>query len=326
MEGFESTGSVESTTESVTTSSPASSTPAIQSVASTPSASPATSASAQTTGAPVAPSAYTPNYKYKVMDKEHEIPEFLRGAITDTEKEKQIKELYEKAMGLDVVKPKYQTVKQQYDRVIQEKQNQDKSIEVLGSFVQKNDLDSFFKALKIPEEQVFEFVQQRLQYRELAPEQRRQIDMQRSEQQRMEHLEMQHQQLQERYFNDTVQARTYQLDTALEKPEVREIAEAFDARVGTSGAFKTEVIKRGQLAHYTTGADIPVAQAVTEVLSMYRPLMGSAASGQQMGASAMGAKNAPPAPPVIPNITGRQTSPAKRVPKSLDELRALAKA
>ncbi len=312
-----------------TTSAAPSEAPATQS---TGSVSPSTetasiSGASSTTGtpAPVVPAPYAANYKFKVMDKEHEIPEFLRSAIKDADTEKQLRELHEKAYGLDVVKPKYQSVKSQYDQVAKEKAAQDRSLATLGKFVENNDFDSFFKALKISEEQVLQYALERLNYRQLTPEQRMQFDAQTNERQRLTHLEMQNQMLQEQFMNESVQTRTIQLENSLAKPEIKGIAEMFDARVGKQGAFRSEVIKRGQYAHYTTGADISVEQAVSEVMQTFSPLLQGAASAPQVAAQT-GAVAPPAAPPVIPNVAGRATSPAKRVVKSLAEMRELSKA
>ena len=51
------------------------------------------------------------------MDKEHEVPEFLRGVVKDAATEKQVRELVEKAIGLDYVKPKLEQTRQQLNTV-----------------------------------------------------------------------------------------------------------------------------------------------------------------------------------------------------------------
>ena len=64
---------------------------------------PAVEGAAQSTGATTGvqadstETAYNPNYKFSVMDKEHEIDEWLRPVIKDAEMEKKVKDLYTKA-------------------------------------------------------------------------------------------------------------------------------------------------------------------------------------------------------------------------------------
>ena len=97
------------------------------------------------------------------------------------------------------------------------------------------------------------------------------------------------------------------------------------------GAFRNEVIKRGQLyAH--NGIDKPVSEVVKEVLllaghaapqanGIQQTVDNSAGNGGQAPQQQIPAQK----PPVIPNVGGQGTSPAKRVVRSLDEIRALAK-
>lgn len=325
-------------TESTTTSSAASGASTASAGASTsPQSTQTTQGTQSQTAAPgqestpgtVVPPAFTPNFKFKVMDKEHEIPEFLRGAIKDADTEKQLRELHEKAFGLDVVKPKYQSLKGQYDKIMADKESQDRSITILGKMIQNNDLDSFFKALKISEDQVLQYALERVRYREMPIEQRMQFDAQANERQRLMQLEMQNQQLQEQYMNESVQARTIQLDMGLANPLVKQAVDAFDAAVGKPGAFRAEVIKRGQYANFTTGADIPVDQAISEVMQIVGPFVKAQAPASAVAPGAAPAAGATPPtqqPPVIPNVSGRATSPAKRVAKSVDDLREMARA
>lgn len=273
--------------------------------------------------APAAP-AFTPNFKFKVMDKEHEIPEFLRGVVKDVDTQKKLIELHEKAYGLDAVKGKYQSTKQQFESLMSEKKAQDAGLATLGQYLEKNDLDSFFKALKISEEQVLQYALDRVNYRELPIEKRMQHDAQLSERQRTYQLEQQYQQLQQQFQQESVQARTFQLDSALARPDVKTVADAFDAKVGKPGAFKAEVIKRGQYANFTTGADISADQAVSEVLGMFSPFVQQAtqAPAQAATQSTSGAQSAPP---VIPNVTGRGTSPVRKAVKSIADLEQRAR-
>jgi hypothetical protein len=62
------------------------------------------------------PPVYTPNTKFKVMDKEHEFDAWLAPHIKDAETEKKAKELYEKAYGLDYVKPKYEASQKELEQ------------------------------------------------------------------------------------------------------------------------------------------------------------------------------------------------------------------
>lgn len=272
--------------------------------------------------------AFVPNYKFKVLDKEHEIPEFLRSAMKDGASEKQLRELHEKAFGLDIVKPRYQETKKKLDEVQGKFEQQSQGIARLGGYLQKNDFASFIKELNIPEDLILRYALERVQYREMPLEQRLQVDAQMQERERLNQLETQSQTFEQRYYAEATQNRALQLDQGLAKPEVKTIADAFDARAGKPGAFRSEVINRGMLAFHTTGADIPVEQAMNEVLALARGIVPS--GGQPVDnvhalPSAQGGQTAPVQPPIIPNVQGRGASPTKRVISSLADLRQRAK-
>lgn len=274
------------------------------------------------TDAPLTP-AYTPNIKFKVLDKEHEIPEFLRPVMKDAQTEKQLKELHEKAFGLDVVKPKYQETKKQLDDVKGRFEQQTQGITRLGGYIKKNDLASFFKELNISEDQVLRYALERVEYRQLPIEQRMAVDAQMQEREKLTEFESKAQDFEQSYYAESTKNRSLQLDHGLAKPEVKTTAEAFDAQVGNPGAFRDEVIKRGLLAFHTTGADISVDQAMSEVLALARAVV--PAGGTPAAAApglAQGATPAPVQPPIIPNVAGRGASPAKRVVTSIADLRA----
>jgi len=119
---------------------------------------------------------FQPNYHYKVLDKEHEIPEFLRGTIKDEETQKQVKELFEKAGGLDHIKSKYNELESTQNTLVSENAQYKQAVDELRSTYQRNDFDGLFKQLQIDENKVLQWVLDKAQYNEMAPEQRQQID------------------------------------------------------------------------------------------------------------------------------------------------------
>jgi hypothetical protein len=242
----------------------------------------------------------------------------LRGAIKDAETEKKVKELYEKAYGLDLVKPRFHETREKY-------QTLESSVKAVMTAKEK-DLDKFFKLVDLPEEKLLKYVWDKLQYQQLPDDQRQLIERERTAREQAEALEQKYQQAQEMLAHQTVQARTVELRSVLSRPEITTVAQAFDARVGQPGAFEAEVIKRGQLAYYTTGQDIPADQAVQEVLS----ILGHQAQAPQAQATPaqppqQQAPQAREKPPVIPAVSGRTTSPAFKAPESIEDLKRLAR-
>jgi hypothetical protein len=283
----------------------------------------------------VVPPVYTPNFKFKVLDKEHEIDPLFQQLIKDADTEKKIKELHEKAFGLDSVKVDRQMLKEKiekhYEPLVQKHQGMIKSIAQIDKMVETGDYDNFFSALEIPEQKILEWAVKKAQLMSLTPQEQAAYNQQVQERNQLYQLQHQNAETQEQLFQMQVQARTAQLSQELSKPEILNAVTAFDTRAGMQGAFQNEVIKRGQF-YALQGKDISVEQAVKEVLALVGHVVQPGAGSQQpVGNGAGQGGQAPqqqtPAqkPPVIPNVGGQGTSPAKRVVRSLDDIRALAK-
>jgi len=290
------------------------------------------SADGQTDAGTQAPAStpYTPSYKFKVMDKEHEIPEFLRPAITSAEHEKQLKELYEKAFGLDEVKAgrekvrgEYQSFKQQVEPVMKTVQEASKLYQgALQAFEQGNVRGGVFKAeeafkqLGISDKFLQNYVFQKLQLEDLPAHLK--ADYNRQRELELQYAQMQQQmQEQQTYFQQmAVQTRTAELQQATSRPEVASIIQAFDQRNGP-GSFHQEVITRGQMYWQMYQQDVPADQLVQEIINKYGLQAPPAAQPQ--------ASTAPKEVPVIPIVKSGSGSPAGRQFKSLDDIKAYRK-
>jgi len=277
------------------------------------------------------PPAWTPNYKYKVYDQEKEFHKAFHGIIKDADTEKMIRELYEKADGLDTVKPRFHKVREEYNALKDEYTQVQQTISGLGEMIKKGDLDNFFSAIELNPRKVFQWVLDKLNYNQLPPEQRQMIEAKKQAEQQAQMYEMQNSQLQNQYQQALVQSRTIELDTALMQPNIKAIADSYDARLGKPGAFKEQVINQGKLAWYSQGKDIPVMEALSAVADMASKFIQTGqANGiaPQVNGDATGqvqaGQQARQAPPVIPNVAGKSSSPARKMVKSVDELRALA--
>jgi predicted nucleic acid-binding Zn-ribbon protein len=282
-----------------------------------------------------APAPYTPNFKFKVMDKEHEIDEFVRAAIKDADTEKKIKEIYEKAYGLDVLKPRYQGLREKYQTSTQEVESFKKSIGELREHYQRGDLDSFFQTLNVPQEKILQWVLDKANYEQLPPDQRQILDAKRAAEQQAYSLGKEKQQLMQQHEEVLLQARAQSLQVALERPDVSEFAKSFEERAGKPGSFVEEIIAHGERTYYASQGkiDLTPEQAIKEVMDRWAPFV----SQQPMqppiipanpgpGAAPQAQRAAPAAPKAttIPNVSGRQTTAvSKAKPKSIDDLKKL---
>jgi hypothetical protein len=265
---------------------------------------------------------YEPNYHFKVRDEERSFDEWMQPFIKDSETESRVRELYEKAHGLEYVKNDRQYLRDQLQQTSDELGQFNTVKEELarvGQYIKSNDLESFFQQFNLSDEQIYQYAVNKLQMQE-NPEQKAAYDQQRETQARQWDLESQNRNYQTQLENLAVQQRSFELDSVLNRPEVSTVAQDFDARMGRQGAFRDEIINRGQLYFHTTGQDVSAERVVTDVMNLLGSTPGQQAqvATPQQGAAAHQAK-----PPVIPNIRGQGTSPVKKIPRSIADLRQL---
>jgi hypothetical protein len=269
--------------------------------------------------------AYTPNYGYKYVSPEGddvsgELPDIFKPLVKDADTEKMLRDLHEKSSSLDFIKSGRARAQQEREAAVGELNELKAGLGELRQYVESKDLESFFGALQIPEQLVLEYALAKAQYAQMSPEQRASYDAQVNHNKRMVELERQNRQLQEQYSNATTQAREVELDMVLGRPDVSQVAQAFDMRVGRQGAFKAEVIRRGQHYALTANQDVPAEAVVGELLGLYSPLVAQAA---QPVATVPGMVQASKKP-VIPNIAGKGASPVKAAVRSIADLRRRA--
>lgn len=292
----------------------------------------ATSSGTGQSGAGDGAPAYTPNYKYKALKEEKEIPEWARGIVTSADSEKQVRELFERADGLDPVKQHRDILvnenKQFREHVLPFYQEAQQALD----HARKGDLDSFFQTVGLSEAAILKYALHRIQLRDkpealAAHDQARELRLQNAT------LQQQVEAANQQYTQYAVQQKSNELESTLSKPEISEAVQAFDARMGKPGAFRAEVIRRAQAAYAATQQDPTAEEAVGEMLRLIG-WQGGGTSGQPpaqngqnagtadggtFGASGAGAK------PTLPSIRGKGGSPAKKVPRSVEDLRKLGR-
>jgi hypothetical protein len=328
--------------DSVPASTASSSTPnAFSQSESTPAAGDTTpSEGADQSADPSAPAAYTPNYKFRANDQEQEIPAALRAAIKDADTEKQVREIMEKAMGLEPVKGRLQETRTKLQETESRVKAYESSVGELKELYKHGDFDTFFQRLNIPETKILQWLVDKINYQELPPEQRNVLDARKQAEQQARQLEKQNAQLQSQYSEQVASATGLQLQMILGKPEVKSFADSFDSRAGKPGAFYDKVCEIGETA-YALRKDAqgrPVIltpdQAVKEAMDFYgkflptgqqAPAPTPGATAEQVPVSGQQAPHKSKEPPVIPNVSGKTTSPTKNRPKSIADLEKLYK-
>lgn len=294
--------------------------------------------------APAAP-AYKPRDKFKVrvfnpekvdelVQKEESVPEFLKPLMKDAESEKQVMDLLERAYGIDSVKGERAHVKKERDHFRNEFTKIQGSVAELRTIYQRGDLDLFLDKLSIPHERMLQWALDKVNYSQLPPEQQRVIDERRDAQRKAYAAEQRMGTYEAQLYEQQRQAKSMLLDAGLARPEVSTFAAAFDAKVGKPGAFRLEVAAVGEQAwNQSEGkVDLTPEQAIEQAMTKWKPFIGeaqaaqaptAAAAGSQSGAGTKPTTTAKPA--VIPNVQGRPSSPMKSKPRSIEDLKKLAK-
>jgi len=272
-----------------------------------------------------AESAWTPNFKFTVKDKALEFDDFIKPIVKNKELETKIREMYEKAYGIDEVKSVRDTFKTQAEEWKGKYGQVEQSLQTLGGYVKKGDFRTFFQALNIPKDKIIQYAIEELKYQDLPADQRAALEQQRQSQAEFEQAQQQNQMLQTQMQQMAVQQATFELDQALNRPDAVQVAQAYDARAGKLGAFKAEVIRRGQYYEAVHKISPPASQLVAEVLN----LVGVQAQAQQGSqATSIGTPSqvvqAQKDKPVIPAFQGGGAkSPAAKIPTSIDDLRKM---
>ncbi len=264
---------------------------------------------------------WTPSYKVKAYDKEHEIPENFRPFINQ-ENEKDFKDIFEKAFALETIKGKYQKTKEIYEKVNNDYTTVSKELGKPSKYIQNGDFDSYFSYLGIDDAALQKWMYQKLTISELSPEQQALYHKNQEALKKQYELEQQNSELkvQADEYNQikTEQAiakRSQELDTELARPDIASISRNFDSKAGKQGAFREEVINRASFLVQQSGKDISAKDAVAEVLRLVA--WDKQITGDKVLPTKAGDK------PTLPSLQGKASSPVAQKIKSLDDLRKL---
>lgn len=272
---------------------------------------------------------YTPNFKFKVMDKEHEIPESFRSIIKDADSEKAAREIFEKAFGLDHVKADRDTIRGKFNEYRQANEPflqtyntaRDFYTRAIAAERQGNNrqamhlMQEAFGTLGLTDQVLQKYVYHRLNHKDLSPEQQKDYNDYRELERQAWTSQQQLAQYQDQLRQLSVQTRTNELNQVLSQPGIAEHVQSFDQRNGP-GAFINEVVMRGQYYAQAMGEDKSADAIVKELLTKYG--MSQSQTPQQAAAPGQPAV-VPAAKPVIPTVAG-SGNPIKRKIASLDDL------
>lgn len=261
---------------------------------------------------------YTPNYKFKAMKEEKEIDEWARPLIKDADSEKKVREIWEKAYGLDHFKSKFEGTSQERDQYKQAYQGIFGDAQQLFKARDAGDMETVFKKIGMSPEKVYQWVWEKAQRQNLPPEQRQMYDELDQKKQREWQLASQNEELTQNYQQMASQARAAEVDFVLARPEIYETRKRYDDTNG-EGSFRQLVARFGVMHHMQNGQDAPAEQIVDAVMkTLGDPWRGQSAQ------PVIPQNNVEKPLPVIPNVSGKNVSPTRKSPRSIDDLKKLA--
>jgi len=261
------------------------------------------------------PAPYTPSsLKVKSFGKEYEIDSAFRPFIKDEKTEKQVRELYEKAYGMEEYKrrdsEKDQMIREQYEPLVQ-------SIQKIGQAYQANDMDAVFSLMKIPEVKILEWVAQKIQMSELPPEQKAVYSERQKAKLEAASLREANDLLVTERNSYAASQRSFELSQGLAKPEVKEFVDTWDSMYG-AGAFERQVKEIGLSEFQRLNVDLSAEEAIKKAIEKVQPVV------SRLKVAAPSAPASAGLPKVIPNLTGKSGSPAKQAVRTLDDIKRLA--
>lgn len=263
---------------------------------------------------------YAPNYKLNVMGKEVEVPEQFRSLMKDATSEKEIREVFEKAYGLDYAKPKHEATKTELESIRAEYEPIKKDLEVLSKFLENQDIGGFLQSFGLTDEQIIKYSMERLEYHQLPPEKQQQINQQRAQSMQYYRTQQELDGMKAQKAQTELQATVQELQSSAASPHIQPIAQSFNARAGQPDAFEKAVIAHAQNHFAMTRQDLSVGQAVESFIKTF----GLAAGQPNSEISTPAGVNMAQRPQTLPKTGSGAAAPIKAKVRSIADIRNLS--
>lgn len=264
---------------------------------------------------------FEPTLSYKVRDEELKMDDWVKDKITSEEDQKMFQELYTRGHGLEIAK-------QERDELKTKLGNLDANLEYLTTAVKNGDVEGFINTLGLPKEAFIKYAIDELKYQEMAPEQKARVDQERMMMQQQRDLMQQNEQMQQQILEAQTNSLNLEIDTSLNSAQYINVAQSYDANVGRPGAFKQLVKERGIFHERVHGRELTVKEAIEDAIGL---IGGYQAAGAQPNLSQQTGnvgtqpvqQTQPIKKPVLPNLQSSGTSPTKKIPSSIADLKQL---
>ncbi len=277
--------------------------------------------------------AYSPDFKYKANGQVKEIDERLRAVIKDKDTEEWLKKTLSKADGLeevqahrDHIRNEFNTLASQAKEIISDVDSGNYGVALQKLGVDTKNVGKVMAGLGIQKEEIIKYAYSLTQ---LTPEQEMAQNKQRELELNSQRQQSTVQELNQKLYEQDVQIKTTELRTVLSTPDFAPLVAAYDQTKG-QGAFWDEVCQRGEysylLAQQGRGREKSPMELVNEVAAIAKHLVPQApVQTMNQAIPAQNQFQKQTTVPVIPNVGGGNSSPAKQKIKSVDQLKAYAK-
>ena len=266
---------------------------------------------------------FTPNYKYKAYGKEFEIDEWAR-PLLNKDTQPHLVKLFEKAGGFEPLKERYESTTQELGTYKTAYTELDGVRNAILENVNKGDLGNVFKIMGVKDEQVMDYVRSRLEYQNMPPEQRRQID-ERNQLTQRESLYQQQLQEQQQYTQNLIMEKhELELQTNFSSPKYAPLISSYNQRAGNENAFRAAVEKVGAYELHVNNKNISVAEAIEgaiQMLGLQHDAGQAPVQIPQDQAPQVANGNNRPAPKPIVVANGSSSTPVKKRPMSINDLK-----
>jgi hypothetical protein len=265
--------------------------------------------------------AYEPNFSFRAGEEEYEMDDRLKAYIKNEDDETYLRDLAERAHGLDTLKDQRQHLRQQNQQFESIEAQRQGAVTQLQEHINKNEWEPFQKTWNITDDAVLNRAVQIMQLREMPPEQQQAYYNNVQAQEQNQVLQQQNQQLQQQQNQYSVQRRDDELNQTIQHENFSQAAQTFDERAGRPGAFRDEIIRRGQYYAQVHGKDLP-PHVLAQELSTYvgAPQQQQQQQGNQQG----GQRVIMTRKPTLPKISGSGASPVKGGINSIADIKARA--
>lgn len=281
---------------------------------------------------------YKMDRKYKSLDQEFEIPEWAAAGVKSEEQANELKDIYQRAAGVSFLKEKNETLRGERDDFKGKFDETNQTLQYLDQLVENKDLANIQKMARLSDDDILNRAAEILEVQKLTPEQQQAYNNQVAQRNQNYFNTLENANLKQQLQQSSSQSHEELLGQELTKPEVSEIINFYDTKMGQSGAFRQKVIDhavrleqeslaKGQLQSLTP------AEAVAAVLGEVKPFFTPQKLEQTPAKTPTETPNAtvetqtktpvvdPRSKPVIPKVGGGAKSPAKKVFKSIQDLK-----